>query len=167
MYFLYRYECVAVKKSYSKERKYHCRVLLDITKWKLCMEVILNNFEKTSNSFYFQNTLTLWHLVLIKRFPNMSHFDTKIQRLLISFLLSKQFQIFTKSPPISPLGKKIYKIKIISRCVTQFLCPVMVPLLKYFFWYYSHPNTLPFSDSATHSFYPRLKFCAVCLSGKL
>ena len=103
------------------------------------MEVIFNKFQKTSNSFYFQNTMALLHLVLIKRFPNMSHVDTKIQRPLIPSQLSEQFQSFTKSPLFSLLGEKIYKIKIIPCCVTQFLCPVMVPLLKDFLWYNSHP----------------------------
>ena len=28
------------------------------------------------------------------------------------------------------------------------------------------PNTLPFSNSATHPLYPKLKLIAVCLSGK-
>ena len=59
----------------------------------------------------------------------MSHVDTKIQRRLIPSLLSEQFQSFTKSPPFSSLGEKIYNIKIIPRCVAQFSCPVMVPFL--------------------------------------
>ena len=103
------------------------------------MEVILNSFQKTSNSFYFQDTLTLLHFVLIKRFLIMSHVDTKIRRPLIPSQLSEQFQTLTKSLPLSLLGEKIYKIKIIPWCVTQFLSPVMVSLLTNFFWYNSHP----------------------------
>ena len=112
---------------------------MEITKWKPWVEVILNSFQKTSNSFYFQDTLTLLHLVLIKRFLNMSHVDTKIRRPLIPSQLSEQFQTLTKSLPLGSLGEKIYKIKIILWCVTQFLCPVMVSLLTDFFWYNSHP----------------------------
>ena len=114
MYFLYRQKCMAVSKSYSRERKYHYRLLEEITRWKLWMEVILNKFSKNSNSFFFQNTLLiLLHLVLIKRFPNMSHVDTKIQKLLIPFLLSEQFQSITKFAPFISLDEKIYKNKII------------------------------------------------------
>ena len=86
-----------------------------------------------------KHIIDLLHLVLIKKFPNIAHVDNKIQRVLISSLLSEQFQSFLKSPPFSMFGKKIYKIKIIPWCVTQFLCPVMVPLLKDFFLYYPHP----------------------------
>ena len=39
-----------------------------------------------SHSFYFQNTL-----LTLLRFPNMSHVDTKFQRLLIPSLLSEKF----------------------------------------------------------------------------
>ena len=127
---------MALSKSYSRKRKYYYKLPNENPEFKL----FLNDFQKTTYSFYFQNTLlTLLHLVLIKRFLNMSNVDTKIQRLLIPSLLSEQFQSFTKFPPFSSLGEKIYKIKIIPWYVTQFSCLVMVPLLKDFFWYYSHP----------------------------
>ena len=127
---------MALSKSYSRKRKYYYKLPNENPEFKL----FLNDFQKATYSFYFQNTLlTLLHLVLIKRFLNMSNVDTKIQRLLIPSLLSEQFQSFTKFPPFSSLGEKIYKIKIIPWYVTQFSCLVMVPLLKDFFWYYSHP----------------------------
>ena len=130
MYLLHRWECMAVSKSYFRQRKYHYRLLVKITKWKSWMEVILNKLQNTSNSFYFQNTLlTLLHLILIKRFPNISHVNTKIQRLLIRSLLSEKFHSFMKFPPFCSLGEKIYKIKFITWWVTQCLCPAMVPLL--------------------------------------
>ena len=120
------------------------------------MEVILNDFQKTCNSFYFQNTLlTLLHLALIKTFPNMSHVDTKIQRLLIPSLLSEQFQSFMKYPPFSPLGEMIYKIKIISWCVS----------LSFRAQLWLHP-ILCHLATATHPLYSKLKLIAVCLSGK-
>ena len=130
------------------------------------MEVILNNFQKTSNLFYFQNTLlTLLHLVLIKIFP-MSHIDTKIQRLLITSLLSEQFQSFTKFPPFSSLGGKICKIKIIPLSVSSVSVAIDGSTSKTFLLILFPSNTLPFSDSATHFLYHKLKRIAVCLSGK-
>ena len=135
---------MAVTNSYSRERKYHCRLLVVITKWKPWMEVILNDLKKNiknpRNSFYFKNTLLIFlHLLLIKRFPNMSYGNAKIQRLLILSLLSEKLQSFMKFPPFKSLEEIIYKIKIIPWWVTQLSCPVMVPLLKDFSWYYSHP----------------------------
>ena len=114
---------------------------MEITKWKSWIKVILNNFQKTCNSFYLQKALlTLLHFVLIKRFPNVSYVDAKIQRFLISSLLSEQFRSFMKFPPFSLLGEMIYKINITPQWVTQLSSPVMVALLKDFFWYYSQPN---------------------------
>ena len=76
---------------------------------------------------------------------------------LLYYLSNFVIRSFTKFPPFSTLGKKIWKIKIIHGWVSQFSCRVMVPLLKDF----------PFSDSATHPLYPKLKHIAVCLPGKL
>ena len=130
------------------------------------MEVILNGLEKTFNLFYFQNTLlTLLHLVLIKIFP-MSHIDTKIQRLLILSLLSEQFQSFTKFPPLSLLGGKIYKIKIIPLSVSSVSVAIDGSTSKTFLLILFPSNTLPFSGSAIHLLYHKLKLIAVCLSGK-
>ena len=112
-----------------------------------------------------KHIIDLLHLVLIKKFPNIAHVDNKIQRLLISSLLSEQFQSFLKSPPFSMFGKKIYKIKIIPWCDSVFV-PSDGSTSKRFLLILSPSNTLPFSDSAAHPLYSKLKLIDVCLSGK-
>ena len=69
----------------------------------------------------------------------MSHVEYQNSEAFDTFSIIWAISKFYKIPTFSSLGKKIYELKIIPWCVTQFPCPVMVPLLKYFFWYYSHP----------------------------
>ena len=96
------------------------------------MENILNKLSTNLQLILHpKHIIDLLHLVLIKRFPNMSQVDTKIQRLLIPFLLSEQFQSFTIFSPFSSLGKpEIWKNKSVPWWVTHFPCAVMVPFLK-------------------------------------
>ena len=151
---------MAVSKSYSRERKYHYRLLNGNREWKLFSTI----FKKLPT--YFTSKTHYWpclHLVFIKIFPNMSHLDTKIQRILIPSLSSEQFQSFTKFPPISSLGEKIYTIKIITPSV---FVPSDGSSSKRILLILFPSNTLPFSDSATHLLYHKLKRIAVCLSGK-
>ena len=70
---------MTVNNSYSREIKCHYRLFEELTKGNPCVEVIHNNFQKTCNLFYFENTLlALLHLFLIKRYPSKSHDNTKI-----------------------------------------------------------------------------------------
>ena len=81
---------MTVSKSYSSERfitmDYWWRLLNENPEWKLFSA----SFKKAFQPILFpKHILTLLHFVLIKIIPNMSHVDTKIQRLLIPFLLSE------------------------------------------------------------------------------
>ena len=144
---------MAVSKSYSRERKYHCRLLVEITKWKRWMEVILNNFQKTSSSFYFQNTLlTLLHLVLIKRFPNMSHVDTKISEASDTFSIIWAISKFDETYSIQLVRRENIQNQDYSLVSDSVFMPNDGPTSKGFILILFLPNTLSFSDSATIRF---------------
>ena len=127
----------------------------------------MTDFSKTCNSFYFKNILLiLLYLVLIKRFANMSHVDAKIQRLLIPSLLSEQFQCFMKFPPFSSLGEISIQNQDYSLVGHSTFVPSDGCTSKRFLLILFPLNIFPFSDGATYSHYPKLKFIPVCLLGK-
>ena len=94
----------------------------------------------------------------------MSYGDAKIQRLLIPSLLSEKLQSFMKFPPFKLL-EEIQNQDYFLVGDSAFV-PSDGSTSKRFLLILFPPNTLPFSDSATHPIYSKLKHIAVCLPGK-
>ena len=125
-------------------------------------------FKKSETHF-----TSILHLVLNKRFQNKSHVDTKIQRLLIPSLLSKQFQSFAKFPPFSSLDKEErgggggdIQNQDFSLVGELAFVPSDGSTSKRFLLILFPHNTLPVIDSANHALYSKLNLIAVGLSGK-